>query len=97
MILGGKTLVIWAFMRPPEGEVSNLFLMMMKRMGAIFEHDALLHLPRSKNIAIFDAFLVGLTVLALTPLLSAYTLTLWPPYTVSGLWLKALLRLGFVA
>src|SRR5262249_48353451 len=35
MILGGKTLVMWAFMHPPEREVSNLFMMMLKQMGGI--------------------------------------------------------------
>ena len=101
MIFGGKTLVMWALMHPPEREVSNLFLMMMKQMGGIFLMLSLMlywtFRDPVKNIAIFDAFLFGLTILALTPLLSVYTLTLWPPYTVSGLWLKALLRLGFAA
>jgi len=101
MIFGSKTLVVWAFMHPPEHEVTNLFMLMMKQMGGIFLMLSLmLYLifrDPVKNIAIFDAFLVGLTILALTPLLSAHTLTLWPPYTAFGLWLKALLRLGFVA
>ena len=101
MILGGKTLVMWAFMHPPEREVSNLFMMMLKQMGGILLMLSLMlyfaFRDPVKNIAIFDAFLFGLIISALTPLLSAYTLTLSPPYTVSGLWLKASLRLGFAA
>src|SRR5215472_585038 len=73
MIVGGKTLVIWAFMHPPEREVSNLFMMMMKQMGGIFLMLSLMlyftFRDPVKNIAIFDAFLFGLTILALTPLL----------------------------
>ena len=101
MILGSKSLVSWAFLHPPEHEVSNLFLVMMKQMGGIFLMLSLMlywtFRDPVKNIAILDGFLVGLTILALTPLLSVYTLTLWSPYTVSRLWLKALLRLGFAA
>lgn len=100
-IFGGKTLMIRAFMHPPVSEVSNLFLMMMKQMGGLFLMLSLMLYATFRdpvrNIAILDALLVGMIILAFTPLLSVYTLTLWPPYTIGGLWLKAVARLGFAA
>ena len=60
MILGGKTLVMWAFMHPPEREVSNLFMMMLKQMGGILLMLSLMlyfaFRDPVKNIAIFERF-----------------------------------------
>lgn len=100
MIFGGKSLMIRAFMHPPDYEVSNLFMMMMKQTGGLLVMLGLMLYATFRdpvrNIAILNAFLVGLIILAFTPILTVYTLNLWPPYTPLGLWLKACMKLGVV-
>lgn len=101
MILGNKALIVWAFMHPAEREVSNLFLAMLKQMGGLFVMLSLVlyFVAREpiRHLRIFDSFLVGLVVLAFTPLLSIHTLDLrGTVYTAPGLWAKALIRLTVV-
>jgi len=51
----------------------------------------------ARNVAIVNAFIVGLCVLAITPLLSLYTLDmrqLFPSYLI---WVRSLVRLALAA
>src|SRR5262249_43965939 len=101
MIFGNKPLIVWAFQHPAEGEVSNLFLAMLKQMGGLFLMLGLmLYFVAREPVRyprILDSFLVGLVILAFTPLLSVKTLDLSGTiYTAPGLWAKALIRLAFV-
>ena len=98
MIAGGRPLMIRLFLRPPESEVSTLLLVMMKEMGGFLLMFGLLLYFASRdpvrNVAIVNAFIVGLCVLALTPLLSLYTLEvrrLYPGYLI---WGRSVVRLA---
>ncbi len=91
MIIGGQPLMVRLLLRPPESEVSTLLLVMMKEMGGFLLMFSLLLYFASRdpirNVAIVNAFIVGLCVLALTPLLSLYTLEvgrLYPGYLIWG-------------
>ena len=91
MIVGGQPLMVRLFLRPPESEVSTLLLVMMKEMGGLLLMFSLLLYFASRdpirNVAIVNAFIVGLCVLALTPLFSLYTLEvrrLYPGYLIWG-------------
>lgn len=91
MIFGDKPLVVRLFLRPPESEVSTLLVFMTKEMGGFVLIFSLLFFFASRdpvrNVAIVNAFIVGLCVLALTPLLSLYTLEvrrLYPGYLIWG-------------
>ena len=101
LIFGGKPLMLRLFLRPPESEVSTLLLLMAKEMGGILLMLSLLFLFASRdpvrNVAIIDAVIAGFCVLALTPLLSLYTLdvrSLYPSYLV---WGRSLVRLALAA
>jgi len=101
LIFGGKPLMVHLFLRPPESEVSTLLLLMAKEMGGILLMLGLLFLFASRdpirNVAIIDAVIAGLCVLAFTPLLSLYTLdvrSLYPSYLI---WGRSLVRLALAA
>jgi hypothetical protein len=101
LIFGGKPLMVRLFLRPPESEVSTLLLLMAKEMGGILLMFGLLFLFASRdpirNVAIIDAVIAGLCVLALTLLLSLYTLdvrSLYPSYLI---WGRSLVRLALAA
>src|ERR1700737_555681 len=76
MIFAEKPLIVRIFLRPPEGEVTTLLLSLLKEMGGIVLMLAALLWFASRNpvrnVAIVDALIVGLCVLALTPLLSLW-------------------------
>src|SRR5438445_7998452 len=89
MIFGGKLLVTKLFMHPPESEISTLLLFTMKEVGgfAFMLSFMLFFAYRDpvRNVAIIDSLIVGLCVLALTPLLSMYTpdiRRLYPGYLI---------------
>ena len=91
MIFGGKLLVTKLFMHPPESEISTLLLFTMKEVGgfAFMLSFMLFFAYRDpvRNVAIIDSLIVGLCVLALTPLLSMYTpdiRRLYPGYLIWG-------------
>ncbi len=101
LIFGGKPLMVRLFLRPPESEVSTLLLLMSKEMGGILLMLGLLFLFASRdpirNVAIIDAVIAGLCVLAFTLLLSLYTLdvrSLYPSYLI---WGRSLVRLALAA
>lgn len=100
-IFSGKPVALRLFLRPPESEVSTLLLFMMKEMGGFVLMLSLMLFFASRdparNVAIVDAVVVGLCILAVTPLLSLYTLDvrrLYPGYLI---WGRSLVRLVLAA
>jgi hypothetical protein len=98
MILAGKPLVLRVFLHPPASEVSTLLLALLKEIGGVmFMISAMLFLAARdpvRNVAILDALIVGLCILAITPLLSLKMLdlgSLYPPYLI---WGRSLVRLA---
>lgn len=98
LIFAEKPLLIRLFLRPPESEFSTLFLFTLKELGGIlFLVSALLFFASRdpvRNVAILDAFILGLCVLTVTPLLSLYTLDterLYPSYLI---WGRSVVRLA---
>jgi hypothetical protein len=89
IIFSSKPMIMRLFLRPPESEVSTLLLIVAKEMGGlILMLSVMLFLAYrdpARNVAIVNAFIVGLCVLAITPLLSLYTLDmrqLYPSYLI---------------
>jgi hypothetical protein len=80
MIFASKPLIMRVFLRPPESEVSTLLLFVLKEMGGFVLTLTLMLFFASRdpvrNVAIVDAVIMGLGILALTPLLSLYTVGL---------------------
>ena len=74
MIFAGKPLIMRMFLRPPEAEVSTLLLFVLKEMGGFAFMLSLMLFFASRdpvrNLAIVNAMIAGLGILALTPLLS---------------------------
>ena len=104
MIFGGKPLIVRLFLSPPESEVSTLLLLTLKEMGGFLAMLSLLFFFAShdpvRNVAIVDALIAGLCVLAVTPLLSLYTLdvrSLYPNYVIWLIWGRAGARLALAA
>jgi hypothetical protein len=97
MIFGDKPFLVRLFLRPPEPELSTLLLVMMKEMGGIVLMLSVLFFSASRdpvrNVAIVDALIVGLCVLAVTPLLSLYTLDVRRLYPAYLIWGRSLVRL----
>ena len=101
MILADKPLVLRVFLHPPASEVSTLLLALLKEMGGVMLMiSVLLFLAArdpARNVAILDALIVGLCILAITPLLSLKMLdlgSLYPPYLI---WGRSLVRLALGA
>jgi hypothetical protein len=101
MIVAGKPLIVRIFLQPPEAEVSTLLLSLLKEMGGmVLMLAALLWLASRnpvRNVAIVDALIVGLCILALTPLLSLWMTAIgrmYPPYL---LWARSVVRLAIAA
>ena len=91
LIGSGKPLLIRMFLSPPEAEFSTLFLFMIREMGGLALTFSVMIFFASRdparNVAIIDALIVGLCILAITPLLSLYTLDLrryYPGYLIWG-------------
>jgi len=79
------------FLRPPESEVSTLLLIMAKEMGGLILMLSVMlffaYRDPARNVAIVNALIVGLFILAFTPLWSLYTLDmrqLYPSYLIWG-------------
>jgi len=99
MIVSNRPLIMWMFMHPPVSEVSALMLAMVKELGGVMLMvSAMLFFAArdpARNVAIIDAFIVGLCVLSVTALLSARLLDgLYPSYLI---WGKAVIRLALAA
>ena len=83
---------------PPESELSTLLLLMVKEVGGIGLLFSVLFLFAARdpvrNVAILDALIVGLSVLACTILLSVYTLDIQQLYPGHLIWGRAVVRLA---
>jgi len=97
MIFSGKPGVLRVMMHPPEPEVSTLLLFLLKELGGIMIMlSVMLFLAArdpARNLAILDALIVGLCVLAITPLLSLKMLDIGKLYPAYFIWGRALVRL----
>jgi len=98
LILSTKPLILRMFVRPPESEISTLLLAAVKEVGGIvLMVSVMLFLALrdpERNVAIIDGMIVGLCILALTPLLSLYTLDVRNLYPASLIWLRSLVRVA---
>jgi hypothetical protein len=101
MILSGKPLMTRLLLHPPESEMSTLLLATMKEVGgfALMLSLMLFFAYRNpvRNVAIIDALIVSLCILAITPLLSLYTLDIRRLYPGYLLWGRSLVRLALAA
>jgi hypothetical protein len=98
MIFGNRALMVRLFLGPSESEFSTLLLAMLKEMGGMLLLLSFLLYRASRdpvrNVAILDGLIVGVCVLAVTPLLSLYMLDLGQLYPASLIWGRSLLRLA---
>ena len=101
MIFAEKPLIVRIFLRPPEGEVSTLLLSLLKEMGGmVLMLGALLWLASRnpvRNVAIVDALIAGLCILAVTPLLSLWMTDIGRVYPAYFLWGRSVVRLAIAA
>jgi len=91
IIFSNKPVIMRLFLRPPQSEVSTLLLIVVKEMGGLILMLSVMlffaYRDPARNVAIVNAFIVGLCVLAFTPLWSLYTLDmrqLYPSYLIWG-------------
>src|SRR5258708_37161083 len=89
IIFSNKPMNMRLFLWPPESEVSTLLLIVVKEMGGFILMLSVMlffaYRDPARNVAIVNAFIVGLCVLAITPLLSLYTLDMrqiFPSYLI---------------
>jgi hypothetical protein len=105
LVFTGKPLVIRLLLYPPESEVSTLLLFGLRELGGLAIMLSVLFFFASRdpvrNVAIVNGLIVGLCILAITPLLSLYTLDirrLYPGYLTGYLiWGRSLIRLALAA
>jgi hypothetical protein len=101
MIFGSRGLVIRVFFHPPETEVSTLLLFVLKEIGGmVLMVSTMLFLASrdpERNVAIVDGLIVGLVILAVTPLLSLYTVDIQRIYPAHLVWGRSVARLVFAA
>ncbi len=101
IIFSGRPLMMRLFLRPPESEVSTLLLFALKEMGGfVLMLSAMLffaYRDPARNVAIVNAFIVGLCILAFTPLWSLYTLDIRHLYPAYLIWGRSLVRLALAA
>jgi hypothetical protein len=101
MIFAEKPLIVRIFLRPPEGEVSTLLLSLLKETGGLaLMLGVLLWLASSnpvRNVAVVDALIAGLCILAVTPLLSLWMTDIGRVYPAYFLWGRSVVRLAIAA
>jgi hypothetical protein len=101
MIFGSRALIVRVFLHPPEYEVSTLLLFLLKEMGGIVLMLSLMLFLASRdperNVAVVDGLIVGLLILAVTPLLSLFTLDIQRVYPGHLIWGRSVVRLVFAA
>ena len=101
LVFSGKALVMRLLLRPPETEVSTLLLFLMRELGGLALMLGVLLFFASRdpvrNLAIVNALIVGLCILAITPLLSLYTLDIRRLYPAYLIWGRSLIRLVLAA
>jgi len=101
IIFSNRPLIMRLFLKPPESEVSTLLLVALKEMGgfALMLSVMLFFAYRdpARNVAIVNTFVIGLCILAFTPLWSLYTLDMRHLYPASLIWGRSLVRLALAA
>jgi hypothetical protein len=101
LIFAEKPLIMRIFLRPPEAEVSTLLLSLLKEMGgtALMLGVLLWLASRNpvRNVAIVDALIAGLCILAVTPLLSLWMTDIRSMYPAYLLWGRSAVRLAIAA
>lgn len=101
IIFSGRPMVMRLFLRPPESEVSTLLFIVLKEMGGLILMLSVMFFlacrDPARNVAIVNALIVGLCILAFTPLWSLYTLDLRPLYPSYLIWGRSLVRLALAA
>jgi hypothetical protein len=99
LVFSGKQLAMRLL--PPETEVSTLLLFVMRELGGLALMLSVLFFFAScdpvRNVAIVNGVIVGLCILAITPLLSLYTLDIRPLYPGYLIWGRSLIRLALAA
>lgn len=99
LIFAEKPLIVRILLRPPEGEVSTLFLSMLKEVGGMMLMLGILMWFASRNpvrnVAVVDALIAGLCILALTPFLSLWMTDIRSPGYL--LWGRSAVRLAVPA
>jgi hypothetical protein len=98
LIFSNKPLIMRVFMHPPEFEISTLLLVALKEMGGLTLMVSLMLFLASRdperNVAIIDAVSAGLCILAITPLISLYTLDVGRLYPSHLIWGRSFVRLA---
>jgi hypothetical protein len=101
IIFSGRPMIMRLFLRPPESEVSTLLLVALKEMGGLALMLSVMlffaYRDPARNVAIVNAFTVGLCILAFTPLWSLYTLDLRHLFPAYLIWGRSLVRLALAA
>ena len=101
MIFAERPLVLRILLRPPEAEVTTLFLSLLKEMGGIVLMLSVLLWLASRNpvrnVAIVDGLIIGLCILALTPLVSLWMTDIRNMYPGYFLWGRSGVRLAIAA
>ncbi len=101
LAFSGKALMIRLFLRPPDSEISTLLLFTLKEMGGfVLMLSVMLYFASRdpvRNVAIVNAVIVGLCVLAVTPLISLATLDIRRLYPGYIIWGRSLVRLALAA
>ena len=101
LVFSGKPLVMRLLLYPPETEVSTLLLFVMRELGGLAVMLSVLFFFASRNpirnVAIVNGLIVGLCILAITPLLSLYTLDIRRLYPGYMIWGRSLIRLALAA
>ncbi len=101
IIFSGRPLIMRLFLRPPESEISTLLLVALKEMGGfVLMLSAMLffaYRDPARNVAILNTFIIGLCILAFTPLWSLYTLDMRHLYPAYLIWGRSLVRLALAA
>jgi hypothetical protein len=101
LIVGSKSLVLRFFPHFPESEITTQLLIMAKQCGGLSLTLALMLYRSSRdpvrNVVIIDAFIAGLCLLAILPLLSLYTLDVRRLYPGYVFWGRPLWRLPLAA
>ncbi len=97
LIFSGKPLIMRMFMHPPDSEISTLLLAAVKEMGGLALALSVMLFFASRdperNVAVVDGMTVGLCILAITPLVSLYTLDVQRLYPGYLIWARSLVRL----
>ncbi len=101
MIFAGKPVVARIFLRPPEGDVSTLFLFLLKETGGFALMLSLLFWFAARdpvrNVAILDAVIAGLCILSVTPFVSLWMTDIRSFYPAYLVWGRSVVRLAIAA